>query len=204
MSTNEKKEVNQQKERVPNKKKVLLWLSSVLLFIAGCYLWWFLQGKAVGTIRVQDSDEGVSLNKKSEKRLYKGKFVEFSHDSEYVEKFHHLPETGPVREALLLSTLDVEGRKIAVTVTYRGTEDLASEPAFQIRQTTPDEYYSKNFEEGDWKGVLFEKNRAPFERTVFIAKSGFITSISITSPFRGDGIEDEIRMLTRDLSFSFE
>lgn len=204
MSKIEKEELDQPKKESRKKRKFFVWIVILLLCIGGYFSWQFLRGKAVGTIRVNNVDAGVPLDKNSENRLYKGKFITFSHRAGYAEKFHRLPESGPVQESLLLSTLDVEGRKIAVTVAYRGTNDFMSDPSFQMRQGTPEEYRSKKFEEGVWQGVLFEKNTSPFEKTVFFAKSGYILSISVISPFSGDDIEDELHMIIRNLTFSFE
>ena len=180
---------------------MFVWICIVSLFVGGYFLWHFSQRKVVGRIQVKNPDLVESPHEHDIKRLYKGKFVEFFHGTGYVEKSHFTPESGPVVETLLLSALDVEGRKIAVTVAYRGVSDLTSEPAFQIRQGTPEEYQSKNFQGGQWRGVLFEKNTAPYERTVFFEKNGYIISISITSPFESDDLEEEILMIVQSFSF---
>ena len=151
---------------------------------------------------MRNADSLEYFDKKSEKRLYKGKFLEFFHEAAYVEKSHSTPEGGPIVETVFLSTKDVEGRKIAITVVYRGTTDLTSDPSFQLRQASPQEYHSKNFKEGAWQGVLFEKKSAPFERTIFLEKNGYIISISLTSPFSSDGLEEEVLTIVRELSFS--
>ncbi len=200
MSTIEKKELDQRKEKMQKKSK-MVWIAVLLLCVSGYFLWQFLQRKVEGSIQVRDSGADQVSDIKSQKKLYKGKFIEFFHGSGYVEKSHFTPESGPVVETLLLSTLDVEGRKIAVTVAYRGVPDLTSEPAFQLRQGTPEEYQPKNFQEGLWRGVLFEKNTAPYERTVFFEKNGYIISISITSPFESDDFEEEVLMIVQSLSF---
>ena len=175
-----------------------------LLLIGGYFLWWFFQRKAVGTIRVTDLSTVESSDKMMEKRLYKGKFTTFSHGAIYEERAHLLPESSPLKESVFLSAMDVEGRSIAVTVVDRGTEDLSSDPAFQMRQMTTKEYHQKNFQEGVWRGILFEKSTAPFERTGFFAKNGFVMSVSVTSPFRGDDLEEEFLEIMKSLSFSLE
>ncbi len=197
----EKSEQIQPKETTQKNRKTLVWTSIVLLCVSGYFLWQFLQRKVEGKIQVRDLSTDQVSDTKSQKKLYKGKFVEFFHGSGYVEKSHSTPESGPVVETILLSTLDVEGQKIAVTVAYRGVSDPASEPAFQLRQGIPEEYHSKNFQEGPWRGVLFEKNTAPFERTVFLEKNGYIMSISITTPFESDDLDEEVLMIVQSFSF---
>lgn len=200
MSTIEKKEPDQRTEKMRKKRKTV-WIAVLLLCVVGYSLWQFLQRKVEGSIQVRDLGAAQVSDTKSEKKFYEGKFIEFFHSPGYVEKSHSTPESGPVVETLLLSTLNVEGRKIAVTVAYRGVSDLMSEPAFQLRQGIPKEYQSKNFQEGLWRGVLFEKNTAPFERTVFFEKNDYIISISITSPFESDDLEEEVLMITQNFSF---
>lgn len=204
MSTVETIEPEQSQKSPYQKRRKFVWMGISLLLIGGYFLWWFFQRKAVGTIRVTDISTVESSDKMSEKRLYKGKFTTFSHGAIYEERAHLLPESGPLKESVFLSATDVEGRTIAVTVADRGTEDLSSDPAFQMRQMTTKEYHQKNFQEGVWRGVLFEKNTAPFESTGFFVKNGFIMSVSVTSPFRGDDIEDELHKIVRNLTFSFE
>jgi hypothetical protein len=174
MSTVETIESEKPQKSPHQKRKIIVFMGILLLLIGGYFLWWLFQRKAVGTIRVMDLSIVESLDKKNEKKLYRGKFVTFSHGLMYEERAHLLPESGPLKESVFLFATDVEGRTIAVTVADRGTEDLSSDPAFQMRQITTKEYYQKNFQEGAWRGILFEKNRVPFERTGFFAKTALL------------------------------
>lgn len=196
---------SEQLQKLPHqKRKIIVLIGILLLLVGGYFLWRVFRGKAVGTIQVQDPTALEFLDKKSEKKLYRGKFVTFSHGAMYEERAHLLPESGPLKESIFLSATDVEGRKIAVTVADRGTDDLSSDPAFQMRQMTKKEYHSKTFQESMWHGVVFEKNSVSFERTGFFAKNGFIVSVSVTSPFSGDSLEAEFLAIMQSLSFSFE
>lgn len=185
-------------------RNMVLWVCIGLLCIGSYFVWRFFHGKAQGVIWIQDHDLVESRDKNTEKRLYKGKFVTFSHSARYEEKTHSLPTSGPVKEVIFLSATDVEGRKIAVTVADRGTANLESDPAFQFRQMTQKEYQSKTFQEGIWQGVLFERSTSLYERTFFFSNKGLIISFSITSPFSGDDLEEELRAMMRSFSLSLE
>lgn len=199
-----KEDLYQQKEKIQRKNRILVWICVVLFFAGGCFLWHFSQGKVVGKIQMKNLDPIGSLRENYIKKLYEGKFVEFFHEPGYMERSHFISENGPVIETILLSASDVEGQKIAVTVARRGSAGFVDDPAFQFRQTMSGEYYLKKFQENAWSGVLFEKNTSPFERTVFFEKNGYSISISITSPFGSDGLEEEVLSIVRDFSFSFE
>lgn len=202
MSTVEKKESDQQQERMWSKRTALAWVSIAMLCVVGYFLWQLLQKKVEGKIRVKEPESVEALHENNEKKLYKGKFVEFFHGDEYIEKSHSTLESGPIVETIFLATPDVEGQKLAVTVAYRGNANFASDPAFQFRQVTLGDYRSKSIQEGIWQGVLFENDAAPFEKTVFLEKNGYIMSISLSSPFGSDDLEEEILAIIRGFSFS--
>lgn len=204
MSMVASEEVSQNKEGASNKKKVLAGVLVTLLFLVGCFVWWLWHRKAVGTIRVPEMYQEESAVKKQEKKLYQGKFFTFLYDEGYLEKTHSLPESGPIKETLFLSTSDVEGRKIAVTLADRGTNDLVSDPSFQLRQNSHEEYQSRPFEVAPFQGTLFQKNTQLFEVTAFFTYQGKIMTLSITSPFSLEGLEKELFTVIESLHFSFD
>ncbi|MBP9728094.1 MAG: hypothetical protein KBD27_01820 [Candidatus Moranbacteria bacterium] len=192
MSKIEEAEPGIQQGKVSRRGKGRAWILLLLLFFCGYVVWQYFHKKAVGVIRVGNQALTDFSQKNDEKELYRGEIIEFFHTATYKERSHSFGENDPVRESVFLSTTDVEGRKIAVTVAYRGTTDLASDPGFQMRQGTPLEYRSKHFQKGLYQGVLFEKVEIPFEITAFFVAEKYIVSFSVTSPFGSDGLEGEL------------
>lgn len=187
-----------------NKKKII-WGGLIVGFVGlGYVLWWLMMQPVMGTVRVREV-EGTSLQEKNlKKRLYQGKYVTFSYEGGYEEKSHQLSPKGPVLESVLLVSSAIDGRKIAVTVANRGTTDLESDPSYQIRVADRETYKQSPFSQVPFQGVLFEKNEAPFEKTIFLSSHGLIVSVALSSLFRQEGIEAELEALMSDFSISGE
>lgn len=175
----------------------------VTLLVVGLYfLWHFMNEKATGVVYQIEKDI-FSSDKEQEIRLYKGKYVHFSSAGTYEEKTHEIPEKGPIKESILLATSGSDWKRIAVTVASRGTDDLSSDPSFQMRAHAPGEYEKSSFSQSQapFSGVFFEKNTQPFERTAFFALDEYIVSISATSLLRSDGLETELSEIISSLQF---
>ncbi|MBP9697664.1 MAG: hypothetical protein KBD65_00505 [Candidatus Moranbacteria bacterium] len=188
---------------VRTQKKILWGGFFVTLLVVGLYfLWHFMNEKATGVVYETEKDISSS-DKEQEIRLYKGKYVHFSSAGTYEEKTHEIPEKGPIRESILLATSGSDWKRIAVTVTFRGTDDLSSDPSFQMRANASGEYEKSSFSQpqAPFSGVFFEKNTQPFERTAFLPLNGYIVSISVTSLLRSKELETELSEIISSLQF---
>jgi len=189
---------------VRTQKKILWGGFFVTLLVVGLYfLWHFMNEKATGVVYGTEK-EVSSPEKKQDIRLYEGKYVHFSSAATYEEKTHEIPEKGPVKESILLATSGSEGKRIAVTVAFRGTDDLSSDPSFQMRANASGEYEKSSFSQSQapFSGVFFEKSTQPFERTAFFALDEYIVSISVTSLLRSDGLEAELSEIISSLQLT--
>ena len=193
-------QINREKKR---HRGVVLFLLIISIFFGFLLLWRFLNSPAVGTVgpgMLPKTEE--SFEKNTERKRYSGKYLTFSYPAVYLEKYHELPEGGPIKERALLSTNDVEGRKIAVTVAKREGGDLLSDPSFQMRKLATEEYQERDATVGSYHGVLFEKSELPSEVTFFVTREGYIISISVSSPFGRDGLEEVFVNEIQELTFS--
>ncbi len=165
-------------------KKISVAIVFITIFLGIGYAGWqFFGAPAQGTVRVSLPAQAERVTKNDKEWLYKGNFFEFSLPLVYVEKKHTFGKEGPIQESVYFSTQDIEGKKIALTLSKRGSTDLAEEPSFRLRETLPMRYVRSSLQGFPFQGVIFTKKELPFEITVFFVQKEFIVSISITSPF---------------------
>ncbi len=122
----------------------------------------------------------------------------FSYEGAYDEKSSQPLPNGPVLESVFLATDAIDGRKIAVSVANRGTNDLSSDPSYQIRVNERTVYSESSFRVGPYSGTMFEKTEAPFEKIAFFSTDGLIVSMALTSLFRAEGLGAELEALVSD------
>lgn len=182
------------------KKNLFIGFCGVLFIIVGYFFWHLMNEKNTGKVR-QGGKEQSSLDKNQDLRLYTGKYLKFSYKGIYQERAHSIDESSPLRESVFLTTSDYEGKKIAVTVASRGTNDLSQDPSFQMRSNKPEEYQKSLFSQLalPFSGVFFEKNTQPFEVTAFFSQKNSIVSISVISLFGIDGLKSELSDLIKSL-----
>lgn len=183
-------------------KKKWLFLIGILGVGLLVWLWWFLSQPVSGTIHTTSENAVSGDVQKAEKKLYKGKNITFSYEGSYEEKSSQVSSVGPIVESLLLVTPTLDGRKIAVTVAKRETDDLMSDPSYQVRVMNRDMYSQSAFVVASYEGVMFEKNEAPFEKTAFFSYRGLIVSIALTSLFHAENLEEELNALLLDFEVS--
>ncbi|MEI8097147.1 MAG: hypothetical protein WCG73_03515, partial [Candidatus Moraniibacteriota bacterium] len=175
-------DVQKGEEKLPPKRKRKLWffLFFLTLLIGGLYsCWQFFQSPAVGVIRpgaLPKKDE--SFAEGTETKHFVGKHFSFSYPGAYQEISHTLPETGPIKETIFLSAVDVEGKKIAVTEEERENDRLDASPAFQMRERDTKTYRKSSFKWDGLDRVLFTKDSQVFEKAVFLQKKNFILTVS--------------------------
>lgn len=186
---------------VRHKKAGFLLLMSVII---GCFFWawWFMSRPVFGTVHVMPVVTVPDDEITPERRLYKGKNMTFSYEGDYDEKSSQVSQDGPILESVLLATTTLDGRKIAVTIANRGTDDLASDPSYQFRLNERNIYKQSSFAEGSYDGVMFEKNEAPFEKNAFFSVQGVIVSVALTSLFRSESLGVELEALLADFKVS--
>lgn len=194
MSQKEDKRLSQEKENelpVERHSKVVLFLFIMLLIFGSLYfLWQFLQRPVVGIVGAGKTVSKESSATDTEQLEYQGKYLRFPYPGLYVEKMHELPVKGPVKESIFLSADDVEGKKIAVVVEERKEMVLKASPSFQMRLNKPKEYSKTMIPLDGFDGFIFEKNSQVFEQTAFFFHKGLLVSISVTSPFKIDGLKE--------------
>lgn len=186
------------------RKQTLLIASLIIIFFCGAvyFLWLFFQTPAVGVIRpgVVPKKEDA-FDQSTETKHFAGTYFSFSYPGKYQEVSHTFPETGPVKETLLLSASDVEGKKIAITAEKRDTDTFDASPSFQMRRNDFKTYGRSSLKWQDLDGVLFTKNSQVFEQTVFFRKNNFILSISTTSPFSLETLRGDLENILESLEW---
>ena len=161
-----------------------------------------LQLPARGSIRVSVPQKQPELfEENQEKKLYQGKFLEFSYRAFYAEESHEIIENGPVRERIWLITPDIEGRKIAIVVAKREGNALTSDPSYVMRQNDKKSYQSMPLSGMNFEGVVFKNHVAPFEAVAFFKKEGYIVSVSLTSLFKKDDLDGELSRILESTRF---
>lgn len=184
---------------------------SIFFFIAtflcvGLYfLWIFLRTSAVGVIRSGTlPKQEESFDQKTETKHFSGTSFSFSYPGKYRETSHTFSETGPIEEGLLLSAIDTEGKKIAITAEKRETNTLDASPAFQMRRNDSQTYEQSSLKWQDLDGALFTKNSQVFEQTVFFQKDNSILSISTTSPFSLETLRGDLENILESLEWKIK
>lgn len=193
---------NQSSHRERRRKRVFTVLFLITLVGLGYGLWWFLKQPVQGTIRAAVGGESTPQKKMSEKWLYQGKYITFSYEGSYEERSHQVFERPPVLESVLLTASSLDGRKIAVTVANRGTDDLESDPSYQMRMSDQATYEQSSFKTSSFQGEMFTQSEAPFEKTAFFTTRGLIVSVSLSSLFRVEGTAEEMEALLSDFHLS--
>ncbi len=181
--------------------KMYIIVAAVLLVGAAGAAWIFLQKPVISDIRVGKVESSADMEAGKEIKTYPGKYLTFSYSGIYTEKSHETPDGGPVKESILLSATGLEGQKIAIVVEKRDTLDFQESPAYQMRLNKSNEYARETVTLGDWSGELFKKDVQVFERTLFLKHKNFIVSLSATSPFNADNLDNELSSIVGSLRF---
>lgn len=184
-----------------HRKKMVIFVVLLSLMVGFVLIWYFLRAPAKGNVHTVIQKQQDSFDENQEKRLYKGKFVEFSYRALYAEKSHEIADKGPIQERIWLTAPDVEGRKIAIVVAKREGNDLSSEPSYSMRHNDQATYRSTPLKGMDFDGVVFTNHVAPFEVVAFFRRGGFIISVSLTSLFKSEGLDTELFQILKSLRF---
>lgn len=190
-------------QRKPKKWKWIVLLFLFFSFLMGIYfIWIFFQTPAVGVIHtgfLPKKEE--SFDQGTEVKQFKGQFFHFSYSGKYTEVSHTVPTSGPIKEMLLLSATDTEGKKIAVTFEKRPEFTLDASPAFQMRQNDKKQYVKSTFSSHGLDNVLFTKDSQVFEKTLFLHQKNIFLILSVSSPFSSEALLDDIEDIVRTLEW---
>lgn len=181
--------------------KIYATFTLILLLAIAYIIWLFLQRPVVADIRVVAETSNPNADKISEIKTYPGQYVSFTYSGIYAEKSHEIPTSGPVKESIFLSALEVEGQKIAVVVEERETGNFEESPSFQMRENESSKYPKERRTIGDWRGWLFSKDTQVFERTFFTRDQNFLISVSVTSPISAKNLDQELSNVVGSLRF---
>ncbi len=199
MEENEQGIKNENPQKKPRKMVVFFLGVAGLVFFGVFLLWRFLQKPAMGTVYLREASYQKVPDTNDEVQTYQGSLFSFSCLAKYTEKTDDKLKDGPIQESILLSNPRIEGKKITIIVANRQSSDLKSDPSFQMREGTPGVYQKKNVDFSGQHAVIFEKKNSVFEETAFFYHAPYIVSISLTSLFRVDGLEDELSHLLRTI-----
>jgi hypothetical protein len=79
--------------------------------------------------------------------------------------------------------------------------DFEALPSFQMRSDKPTEYDQEPVSVGGFSGFLFKKDTQVFERTFFLHSEDFVISISATSPFSTENLEQGLFSIIGSIRF---
>lgn len=183
--------------------RLLVYSVLIVLFFFGLasIVCLFLQEPVIGEVRVGKKAPTEDRDSAKKQKQYQGKYLTFSYPGIYAEKTHEIFVDGPVKESIFLSAADIEGRKIAVTVEEREGGDFEASPSFQMRSDKPTEYDQEPVSIGGQSGFLFKKDTYMFERIFFLHSEDFVISISATSPFSAENLEQELFSIIGSIRF---
>ncbi len=181
-------------EKSKGRRKIVLFLLLVGIFSVGAYyIWYMVQKPSIGTIKPGTLPaEPESFAQNSEKKLYKGKYITFSYPGSYSEKSHDVPKDGPVKEKIIFSGDESQGKRMAIMVEERPEKNLDASPSFQMRVKDPKRYEKEIRETGNDTKVIFTKNSQGFEMTAFFMKRNLLVSVSVTSSIHLDGLRNDL------------
>lgn len=193
----------EEKKSSKGRSRFWIFLLLALLFFSGILyaIWLFLQQPVIGEVRVGTGAPAEESNSTKQQKQYQGKYLTFLYPGIYEEKMHETPVNGPVKESIFLSAADFEGKKIAVVVEERTGGDFEASPSFQMRSSKPTEYDQESVSVGGQRGFLFKKDAQVFERTFFLRDEDFVISISATSPFSAESLEQGLFSVIGSLRF---
>ncbi len=203
----EKKKHNDSSENESSQKKkyIFVLIFFVFLFCIAYFIWLFLQTKVVGVIRSGTLPQKEEMfDENTQTKDFQGTYLRFSYEGKYQEISHSVSPTGPIKELVLLSSRDIEGRKIALTLEQRDSDSFDAVPSFQMRKNDTKTYQRTSFK---WNGidkVLFVKNTPVFEKTLFLQKKNSFLILSVSSPFSSEMLEEDIDRILLHLEWNTE
>ena len=171
---------------------------SVLLLAllgGGLWVWFWIQGEAVGTVGT-----GVAKEKaeevKSGTEVYTGNYFRVDMPRSFGLRSKTAPENGPVKETAFFVGTASNNEKVALTVEDRPEQTFESSPGFELRKQDR-EYLQKKIENGDREIHLFSKVSDPYEKTVYFFQEAFLVSISYTATAEKDEAEGQILQMQK-------
>ncbi len=169
---------------------------SVLLLAllgGGLWVWFWIQGEAVGTVGT-----GVAKEKaeevKSGTEVYTGNYFRVDMPRSFGLRSKTAPENGPVKETAFFVGTASNNEKVAVE--DRPEQTFESSPGFELRKQDR-EYLQKKIENGDREIHLFSKVSDPYEKTVYFFQDAFLVSISYTATAEKDEAEGQILQMQK-------
>lgn len=190
-------------EKPKKRSRLLVYSVLIALFFFGIVyiVWLFLQEPVIGEVRIMKKELTEDRNSTKKQKQYQGEYLTFSYPGIYAEKAHEIFVDGPVKESIFLSAADIEGKKLAIVVEEREGGDFAASSSFQMRSNKPTEYDQKPVSIGGQSGILFKKDTQMFERIFFLHSEDFLISISATSPFSAESLEQELFSIIGSIRF---
>jgi hypothetical protein len=171
---------------------------SVLLLAllgGGLWVWFWIQGEAVGTVGT-----GVAKEKaeevKSGTEVYTGNYFRVDMPRSFGLRSKTAPENGPVKETAFFVGTASNNEKVALTVEDRPEQTFESSPGYELRKQDR-EYLQKKIENGDRESHLFSKVSDPYEKTVYFFQEAFLVSISYTATAEKDEAEGQILQMQK-------
>jgi hypothetical protein len=171
---------------------------SVLLLAllgGGLWVWFWIQGEAVGTVGT-----GVAKEKaeevKSGTEVYTGAYFKVDIPRSFGLRNKTAPENGPVKETAFFVGTASNNEKVALTVEDRPEQTFESSPGYELRKQDR-EYLQKKIENGDREIHLFSKVSDPYEKTVYFFQDAFLVSISYTATAEKDEAEGQILQMQK-------
>lgn len=175
---------------------LFLWGAIVLgIVVLGSLLFFWMNQPSVGIITQKDVPP-KNPDKGSYTILrYQGKYIAFSYPDQY-RPYPALSDVKlPVLEQILLSTADIEGRKISVVVQDNTGYTLDEYSSVRMRVLDKELYQEEKLMRGERNFTLFTKNSSVFEVGAFWLEGHVVFSIVFSSPIRLQGLRDELLAL---------
>jgi hypothetical protein len=187
-------------------KKYLFLIFLLMIAAAGFIFWRFLQGPAIGTIRMGELPATVADEFDESKgwKSFQGAYIRLTYPAKYQKQEREVPKDGPAREIIFLTASDLESTKIAITVERRPDPGLEASPSYQARLNDKATYERSSLEWQGFSGMLFTKNAQVFEQTAFFRNGDLLLSVSATSPLRIDALSEELHGILQHLRWKTE
>ncbi|MCW1887982.1 MAG: hypothetical protein KIH67_000290 [Candidatus Moranbacteria bacterium] len=171
---------------------------SVLLLAligGGLWVWFWMQGEAVGTVGTGVAKEKVE-EVKSGTEVYTGTYFKVDVPRSFGIRSKSLPESGPVKETVFFVGTASNNEKVAITVEERPENTFESSPGFELRKQDR-EYLQKKIKNEEQEINLFSKASDPYEKTVYFFQDAFLVSISYTATAEKDEAEGQILQMQK-------
>ena len=210
-----------------NPKSWKLWMI-IMVLIAGFLFFYITQLPAKGTVKTllpSDVKESTNEEGSAEDKLrqqfvqkarkieekeagregydtYRGKYISFQYPNSYDIRTNESSSSGILEKIILLDS-GISLSKLTATVTEMANISSLDEiSGVAARRLKPDTYQEKTFDISGNEGILFEKKKSGYEKTVFSLADQILITIALTSTNKDNNLDADFDFVLKELKLN--